>query len=90
MNSSFYIKDGQHRPQHLLENVNTLTANYEYSRSNTENLPLPIEAELTWKLKTFAFLQSTLNLEHFQKKNEPHSSSISEVIDSERRGYLNA
>ena len=47
MNSSFYIKDGQHRPQHLLENVNTLTANYEYSRSNMENLPLPIEAELT-------------------------------------------
>ena len=26
----------------------------------------------------------------FWKKNEPHSLSISEVIDSERRAYLNA
>ena len=31
-----------------------------------------------------------LNLEHFEKKNEPHSSSISEVIDSGRRVYSNA
>ena len=37
-----------------------------------------------------AFLESTLNFEHFEIKNEPHSSSISEVIDSERRAYLNA
>ena len=26
----------------------------------------------------------------WKKKNEPHSLSISEVIDSERRAYLNA
>ena len=49
---------------------------------------------LTKKPKTFcrffiAFLKSTLNFEHFEKKNEPHSSSISEVVDSERHGYLN-
>ena len=25
------------------QEVNTLTANYEYSRSNRENLPLPIQ-----------------------------------------------
>ena len=39
------------------------------------------------------FLESTLNLELFKKenkKNESHSSSISEVIDSDRRAYLNA
>ena len=27
---------------------------------------------------------------HFEKKNESHSSSISKIIDSERRAYLNA
>ena len=26
----------------------------------------------------------------FRKKNDPHSLSISEIINSERRGYLNA
>ena len=75
--------------------VNTLTANYEYSRSDRENLPLPIQLQLSEKLKTFSqffieFLESTLNLEHFEKKDEPHSSSIYEVTDSERRAYLNA
>ena len=29
--------------------LNTLTANYEYSRSNRENLPLPIQIKLTKK-----------------------------------------
>ena len=74
--------------------VNTLTANYEYSRSNRENLPLPIQMQLSEKPKTFseffiAFLESTLNFEHFEKKDEPHRSSISEVIDPERHAYLN-
>ena len=36
-----------------------------------------------------AFLESKLNFEHF-KENEPHSFSVSEIIDSERRGYSNA
>ena len=36
-----------------------------------------------------AFLECTLNLEHFGKK-QTHSCSISEVIDSERGAYLNA
>ena len=71
-----------------------MTSKYEYSRSNRENLPLPIQIQLFEKLKTFcqffiAFLESTLNFERFET-NEPHSSSISEVIDSERRSYLNA
>ena len=29
--------------------VNTLTANYDYSRSNRENLPLPIQIKLSKK-----------------------------------------
>ena len=37
----------------------------------------------------FAFLESTLNFQWLKKK-EPHRSSISEVIDSERCAYLNA
>ena len=37
-----------------------------------------------------AFLKSKLDFEHFEKKNEPHSLSISEVIDSKRRAYLDA
>ena len=76
-----------------------LTANYEYSRSNRENLPLPIQMQLSKKAKIFccifiSFLKSTLNFEHFEKKKKkkkgPSSLSISEVIDSERRAYLNA
>ena len=51
----------------------TLPVSYKYSRSNTENLPLPIEMQLSEKPKTFcrlfiAFLESTLNFEHFETK----------------------
>ena len=35
-----------------------------------------------------ACLEFTLNFKHFEK-NEPHSICISEVIDFERRAYLN-
>ena len=50
-----------------------MTAKYEYSRSNKENLPPPIYMQLPKKPKTFCcivieFLESTLNLEHFEKK----------------------
>ena len=53
---------------------NTLTADYQYSRSNRENLPLPIQMQLFKKPKTFccifiAFLESTLNFEYFEKKS---------------------
>ena len=75
---------------HLKKHVNTLTADYEYSRHNRDNLPLPIQMQLSQKPNTFccffiAFLESKLNFEHFEEKNEPHSLSISEIIDSERR-----
>ena len=51
------------------------TANYEYSRSNTENLPLPIQMQLSEKAQKFswffiAFLKSTLNFEHFEEKKQ--------------------
>ena len=54
--------------------LNTLTANYEYPRSNTDNLPLPVQMQLSEKLEIFspffiAILESALNFEHFEKKN---------------------
>ena len=49
--------------------------------------------ELPEKLETFsvvfiAFSESTLNFDHFEKKDEPHGPSISEVFDSKKRLYL--
>ena len=35
------------------------------------------------------FLKCAWTLEHFQKKDEFSSLIISEIIDAERRGYLN-
>ena len=53
----------------ILKRLNTLTATYKYSRSNTDNLPLPVQIQLSEKLKTFykffiAFFESALNFEH--------------------------
>ena len=36
-----------------------------------------------------AYLECASNLEHFEKKDEYPSLVISEIIDSERVGYLN-
>ena len=59
-----------------------------------KNLPQQIQMLLSHKQKTFsrffiAFLKCAWNLEHFQKKDEYPSLIISEIIDAERRGYLN-
>ena len=52
---------------------NTLSVDGKYSLLNRENLTQPIQMQLSWKQKTFsdffsAFLKSSLNFEHFQKK----------------------
>ena len=75
--------------------VNTLTAEYTYSRRNMQPFTQHIETPLSLKQKTFsgffiAFLKSTWNGEHFQKKGESFSLSICEIIDSKRSGYLSA
>ena len=75
--------------------VNTFTAEYTYSRRNMQTFTQYIQAPLSLKQKTFseffiAFLKSTWNGEHFQKKGESSSLSISEIIDSKRGGYLSA
>ena len=74
--------------------VNTLTADDKYSGSNMHNLRQQFQKPLSQKQKIFsgfffAFLKCALNLEHFQKKDEYSSLIISEIIDAERRGYLN-
>ena len=62
--------------------VNTLTADDKYSLLNRDNLMQPIKILLSQNRKTlyrffFAFLKSTLNFEHSQKKDDPHSLCIS-------------
>ena len=59
-----------------------------------KNLRQQFQTPLFPKQKTFseffiAFLKCAWNLEHFQKKDECPSLIISEMIDAERRGYLN-
>ena len=59
-----------------------------------QHLPKQVQMPLSQKQKTFsgffiAFLKCARNLEHFQKKDDYPSLIISEIIDAERRGYLN-
>ena len=74
--------------------MNALTVDNKYSGSNMQNLRHQFQTPLSQKQKTFsgffiAFLKCAWNLEHFQKKDEYPSLIISEIIDAERRGYLN-
>ena len=69
--------------------INTLTANDKYSLINRGNLTQPNQILLSQKQKTFSefvfsFLKFTLNFEHFQKKDDPHSRFISEITVSEK------
>ena len=71
--------------------VNTLTADDQYSLLNIDNLMQPIRTQLSQRLQGFsefflAFSKSTLNFEHFQKKDDLHSRFISEITHSEKRG----
>ena len=57
---------------------NTLNADGKYSLLNRDNLTQQIQMQLSRKQKTFseffsAFLESSLNFEHFQKKDDSHS-----------------
>ena len=75
--------------------VNTLTAEYTYSCRNMQTLTQQVQTPLSLKQKTFSgffiiFLRSTWNGEHFEKKGESSSLSISEIIESKGGGYLSA
>ena len=75
--------------------VNTLTAEYMCSGRNMQTLTQQVQTPLSLKQKTFSgsfidFLKSTWNGEHFWKKGESSSLSISEIMDAKRGGYLSA
>ena len=59
-----------------------------------QNLPQQFQTPFSQKQKIFSgffivFLKCAWNLQHFQKKDEYPSLIISEIIDAEKRGYLN-
>ena len=69
--------------------VNTLTDDDKYCLLYGDKLTKPIQITLSQKQKTFSqffstFLKSTLNLEHFQQKHDPHSRCISEITVSKK------
>ena len=74
--------------------VHTLTPGDKHSVDNREILKQPIQIQLSQALKVFsqflpAFLKSPFNFEHFEKRDEPHSLCISEIIYGERHACVN-
>ena len=69
--------------------VRTLTDDEKYYLLHRENLTQPIQILLSQKQKTFSqffseFLKSTLNFEHFQTKDHPHSRITSQITVAEK------
>ena len=69
--------------------VNTLTDDCKYSLLYRDNLTQQIQLPLSQKPKTSSQLSSeilkpTLNFEHFQKKDDPHSRCSSQITVSEK------
>ena len=59
-----------------------------------QNFPEQLQTPISQKQKIFSrffipYLECASYLEHFEKKDEHPSPVISEIIDSERVGYLN-
>ena len=57
-----------------------------------ENLPHQFQMQISPKPKTFselcfASMKSTLNSEYFDKKDQSHNLSITEIIDREPGSY---
>ena len=81
------------RSEVLGQFVNTMTADYKYFRQNLENLLQQVQTQISLKPKTFsrffiASLKSPLNLEYFEKKDESHSLSITEINNCKTSRYL--
>ena len=71
-----------------------MTADEWYIRCNMQNFPQQLQTPISQKQKMFsgffiAYMECVSNLQHFEKKDESPSLVISEIIDSERVGYLN-
>ena len=74
--------------------LNTLTADDKYSLISRDKWIQTIQMHLSQKQNIFShficeFFESALNSEHFQKKYDPHSFSISQITDQKRYAYLN-
>ena len=81
------------RAEVLGQFVNTMTAVYNYFCWNLENLRQQVQTLISQKVKTFslffiASLKSTLNLEYFEKKDQSHSLSITEINNCRTSSYL--
>ena len=69
--------------------LNILTNDDKYSLFYRDNLTKQIQILLSQKPKTFSqlfseILKPTLNFEHFQKKDDPHSRCSSQITVSEK------
>ena len=67
--------------------ANKWTPEDKYSLVNRDKVKQPIQILLSEKQKSFSqffssFLKSTLNFQHFRKKDHTHSRCISEITDS--------
>ena len=69
--------------------LNTLTDDDKYSLLYRDNLTQEIQILLCQKPKNFSqisseILKPTLNFEHFQKKDDPHSRCSSQITVSKK------
>ena len=81
------------RSEVLGQFVNTITAVYNYIRQNLEKLRQQVQTQISLKPKTFSgffipLMNSTLNLEYFEKKDQSHSLSITEINNCKTSSYL--
>ena len=81
------------RSEVLGQFVNTITAVYNYIRQNLENLRQQVQTQISLKPKSFswffiALMNFTLNLEYFEKKDQSHSLSITEINNCKTSSYL--
>ena len=81
------------RSEVLGQFVNTMTAVYNYFRWNLENLRQQVQTPISQKVSHFSgfsivSLKSKLNLDYFDKKDQSHSLSITEINNCRTNSYL--
>ena len=74
--------------------VNTYTTDDKYSSRNIQILTQQLQKTMSQKQKTFrrifiTYVKSRRSTDDFVKKDESTSSSIYDIIDAEKTGYLN-
>ena len=75
----------------LLMFLNILTAEEGNPIEDWENMPLPIQRQLSEKRKTFSqffvrFLECTSNFKNFPEKDDGHSYCVFQITDCENLG----